>query len=121
MTSDDTSREWRAGPDLVIRAARRAPTPTAVNAAMRHLGIDVEWSDMAVAQLAEAAAAVKKYLEHHPGHAQAFVHDPDSVLRAVVDEGLLTTPVDALQAALAATREGMRRRGGDTPGQSGNG
>jgi hypothetical protein len=84
-------------------------TPAAVNATMARLGLHVEWSEEAVQQLAAAAAAARAYVRRHPDQAEALVHEPERVLRALVDEGLLTIPVEALEAALAATRRQAAR------------
>ena len=91
-------------PELLIRANKRPVTPSAVNATMRRLGLNVEWSAEAVEQLKAAAAAAREYVRQHPEKAEELVRDPESVLQALVTEGLLRTPVDALLAALAATR-----------------
>jgi hypothetical protein len=90
--------------ELLIREGRRQPTAAAVNATMARLGLDVEWSEEAVEQLVTAASAAREYVRRHPERAQALVHDPEAVLQALRDEGLLSTPVEALEAALAQTR-----------------
>lgn len=90
--------------ELLIRANNRRATPATVNATMRRFGLDVEWSGEAVEQLRAAAVAAREYVRLHPEQADALVRDPESVLRALVTEGLLSTRVDALEAALAATR-----------------
>jgi hypothetical protein len=90
--------------DLLIRPNKRRATPATVNATMRRLGLDVKWSKEAVEQLMAAAAVARQYVRRHPEQADALVRDPEAVLRALVTEGLLSTPVDALEAALTATR-----------------
>lgn len=94
----------RQTPEVLIRANNRRLTPAAVNATMRRLGLDVEWSPEAVEQLKAAAVAAREYLRRHPEQAEELVRDPESVLQALVTDGLLLTRVDALKAALAATR-----------------
>lgn len=94
--------------ELLIRAGRRRPTAAAVNATMARLGLDVEWSEEAVEQLVAAAAAAREYVRRHPEQAQALAHEPEAVLRALRDEGLLPAPVEALEAALAQTCRQVR-------------
>lgn len=72
---------------------------------MSRLGIGVEWSEEAVRQLTDAAAALEAYLESNPDQAQAVIDSPESVLQSLIDQGLVATPVDELRAAMAATRE----------------
>jgi hypothetical protein len=105
MTSDQRAGgEAPEERELVIRANDRRPTHAGMNATLARLGIDVDWSKEAVEQLADAAVAAQEFARRYPDRAQALVHDPESMLRALVEDGLLPGPVEALEAALAATR-----------------
>lgn len=96
---------------LRIRPAERRPTTAEVNATMARLGIEVEWSDEAVQQLLEAAAAADEYLRAFPEQAETLARDPETFLREMADKGILSTPVDSLKGALAATRKKVGKRG----------
>jgi hypothetical protein len=61
-----------------------------------------------VEQLVTAATAAREYVRRHPEQAQALAHEPEAVLQALRDEGLLSAPVEALEGALAQTRRRLR-------------
>lgn len=90
---------------LRVRPTEERPSAAEVNETLARLGIDVEWSEEAVDQLLEAAAAANEYLGAHPDQRAALARDPEALLRKLSDGGVLKSAPDALRAALEATRK----------------
>lgn len=95
---------------LSVRPTERPPARADVNATMKRLGLDVDWSEEAVQQLIDAAAAADEYLRQFPEQAETLARDPKTVLREMADKGFLATPMDALETALAATTKQVGKR-----------
>jgi hypothetical protein len=87
---------------LLIAPSGPPPSAADLAALMRRIGVAHAWSDAAVAQLAQAAAAADRWLAIHPEEAARLVEDPAGAVVAMRDAGLLTGPVDDLLATLKA-------------------
>lgn len=89
--------------NLNARAGRsgRHRTAAGVNSELARLGVTVKLSDEALQQLVQARDAAEEFQQRYPERAASLAGDREALLRAVVEEGLLTTPIDALEAAAA--------------------
>lgn len=107
-----TSGEEAGGPRPPFRRSGRPPTRAGVNAALGRLGMPVELSEEAVAQLARAAEATEEYLRRHPEQAEALRGDPPRLLRALTEEGLLEGPLPELEQVVEEVRRQREAQSG---------
>lgn len=94
-----------------IQPSRHLPTAAEVRATLERLGLAHAWTDEAIRQLLDSADALARGLPRQPQDPR-LLSEPAAVLQILVDEGRLTTPVDAVLAAL-------RAQGAASPAQAG--
>ncbi|GAB93259.1 hypothetical protein [Gordonia rhizosphera] len=89
---------------LLIAPPGRIPRATDVRHVMTRLGLDTEWSDAAISQLIDAAAAAERWLPEKPENAARMVADPVGAIAEMRQAGLLSGPIDELVDALQHVR-----------------
>jgi hypothetical protein len=82
----------------------RHRTAAGANSELARLGVNVKLSDEALEQLVHARDAAEEFQRRYPERAALLAGDREALLRALVEEGLLTARLDALDAAAAKVR-----------------
>jgi len=94
---------------LLIVPSGQIPSATDIRRVTSRLGLHTVWSDAAVGQLLNTAAAAERWLTEHPEEAARLFENPAGAVEEMRRSGFLTEPVDDLLNTLQELAEERRK------------